>query len=230
MKLNIVCAITADPLIGTNTEAEAHLAQTATMEYEVEQQRGTWNKTHVKFFVTGDIDDFFEDRLNFMKRVFNIAFTEWDIEIPLVFTVAESEEDADIIIEFGTKAGDRYYADAGSVLAYAGYPDGGLKGYMKIFTDWDWNVKGSLNIITVIIHELGHLIGRPHSERRLWIDIMDPAINASNTELSDHDILGATTAYGAREYERPEHYVRLEMANRRQKERLREATPPPATS
>ena len=157
-----------------------------------------------------------------MIKVFNIAFTEWDIEIPLIFKRAESEEDADIVIEFGSRKNDPFYSGENGkyVLAYAGYPDTRLKGYMKIFTHWDWKVKGGYNIVTVIIHELGHLLGRPHSKRRMWKDVMDPAINESVTELSTHDIAGAVEEYGARQYKKDEHYDRLEKANRHQKNRL----------
>ena len=211
MKLNIVCAL----------KFRQEIDAVESIEYEIEKQRGTWNKTTIKWWAKGEPDELFQDRIGFMNRCFNIAFTEWDIEVPLVLIQAESEEDADIVMEFGLKANDRYYADAGNVLAYAGYPDGALKGYMKIFTDWDWNIKGSLNFISMIIHELGHLLGRPHSERRLWVDIMDPMINAKTTELSEHDVAGAVAAYGAREYAHPDHHDRLETANKRQKERLR---------
>ncbi len=222
-RLNIVCALS-----GEFRKSEADIS-TAIEQYNIENQHGTWNKTTLKWYIKGDIDELFEERTNFMKTCFNIAFTEWDIEIPLVLIQAESEDDADIVIEFGTRENDPYYSgEKGKyVLAYAGYPNGGLKGYMKIFTHWDWEVKGSTNIITVIIHELGHLLGRPHSERRVWKDIMDPIINAAITELSSHDVAGITAAYGAREYANDQRHNMLETANRRQKERLRGI---PATS
>jgi len=196
--LKIICAIKAVPVSNTDNKS----AEIITEEYELEKQHGSWNKDIIKWWIKGEPDEFFAERENFMRRVFNTAFTEWDIEIPLVFIQAKSEEDADIIIEWGTRQNDPYYSgDNGKyVLAYAGYPSGRLKGYMKIFTHWDWDVKGRLNIITVVIHELGHLIGRPHSIRKLWKDIMDPIINRLITELSDWDIAGAVAEYGAREY------------------------------
>ncbi len=218
-ELKIVCAIKASPIAADPVDG----SQQIDTEYQLEKQRGTWNKDLIKWWVKGELDEFFEDRFNFMKRVFNIAFTEWDIEIPLVFIQAESEEDADIIIEWGSRKNDRYYSgDNGLyVLAYAGYPYGVLKGYMKIFTHWDWDVKGNYNVLSMLIHELGHLIGRPHSVRKLWKDMMDPIINASLTELSDHDVAGAVAEYGAREYSHHHRHDMLEKANRRQKERLR---------
>lgn len=219
-KLNIVCALkTIRKEIGA--AKKLHL-DSVESEYEIENQHGIWNKGTLKWWVKGDVrDELFDNREQFMIRCFNIAFTEIDIEIPLVLLHAEDEEDADIIIEFGPRAGDPYYADNNAVLGYAGYPIGRLKGFMKIFTDWDWNTRGGYNIITLIIHELGHILGRPHSARRLWIDMMDPIINANITELSDHDIAGFVSGYGARVYSSPTGHDRLEQANKRQKERLR---------
>lgn len=219
-KINIVCAIKTfgNTLETINASENPDLQGLA--EYTPARQRGTWNKSDLKFFVKGEPDELFAERDAFIRRVFNVAATEWDIELDITITQVYDESLADIIIEFGLKANDRYYADAGNVLAYAGYPDGSLKGYMKIFTDWDWDVKGSLNFVSMVIHELGHILGRPHSERGLWQDIMDPAINSNVKELSDFDILGGTNAYGARVYSSDEAKDRLEKANRKQKERL----------
>lgn len=221
-QLNIVCAIKAKDFdSATDWDLET--------ENSIEDQHGIWNKGTLKWWVKGEVrDELFEQREQFMIRCLNIAFTEIDIEIPIVLIHAESEDDADIILEFGLRANDRYYSgDNGKfVLAYAGYPIGALKGYMKIFTDWNWETRGSYNIITVLIHELGHIMGRPHSERRQWVDMMDPIINAKVTELSDHDVAGLVMAYGARVYSGdPAHskadHDRLENTNRIQKERLR---------
>jgi len=223
-KLNIVCALrTVSPLIDKKSLSKD---VTATVEHTPANQRGTWNKGEIKFFVKGEPDELFQQREGFMRRAFNVAATEWDIELKLEFTQVYDEAEADIIIEWGLRANDRYYSNNSNVLAYAGYPDGSLKGYMKIFTDWEWDVKGSLNFVSMLIHELGHIIGRPHSERRLWKDIMDPAINSNTTELSDFDILGGTLAYGVRKYSTDKGHDRLEAANRRQKNRLKLETIP----
>jgi len=220
-KLKIICVIReAKAELGEKIDDKAAII---TEEYELEKQHGSWNKDIIKWWIISEVDEFFSEREYFMRRVFNTAFTEWDIEIPLIFIQAKSEADADIIIEWGTRQNDPYYSgDNGKyVLAYAGYPSGRLKGYMKIFTHWDWDVKGNLNIVTVIIHELGHLIGRPHSERKIWKDIMDPMINKLIVELSDWDIAGAVAEYGARIYKSDTGHDRLEKANRKGKIRLK---------
>jgi len=191
-------------------------------QYELEKQRGVWNKDKLKWWVKGQHKEeiFDESREVFLRKVFNLAFTEVDIEIPIIFIMADSEEDADIVIEFTKRKDAQYHSTNTNVLAYAGYADGALKGIMVIFTDWQWNVSGNLNIISVIIHELLHILGRPHSERKLWKDIMDPSINSKIRELSDWDIKGLTTAYGERVYSTDTGHDRLEKANRHQKERL----------
>jgi len=221
--MQIVCAVTKADLPAYQSETLQSPPETIlSTEYDLEKQRGTWNKNTIKWWVTNhQKEEIFEkSREVFLRRIFNIAFTEVDIEIPIKFIQAESEEDADIIIDFTKRKDAQYHSTNLYVLAYAGYADGPLKGIMAIFTDWQWNVTGNLNIITVIIHELLHLLGRPHSERKLWKDIMDPTINSRIRELSDWDILGLTTAYGTREYHHDTGHDRLEKANRHHKERL----------
>ncbi len=188
-----------------------------------ERQRGIWNQSVVTWWIKGDTrDDAFEDREAFLKRVFNIAFTEWDIEIPVIFVQAVFEEAADIIIEFGTRVDDPYYSDRPMVLAYAGFPDGSLRGYIKFITDWNWNAHGltGINILIVMEHELGHTIGLTHSLRKLGLDLLDPSYNRKILDASDYDIERAVGAYGPRIYEEPTHHDRLEKANSLSKERL----------
>lgn len=223
--MQVVCAVTRAeiPVMGvSNVPDKPPTTTILSTEYEIEKQRGVWNKNTLKWWVKGsEKEEMFENsREVFLRTVFNLAFTEVDIEIPIVFIMAESEADADIVITFMARKNSPYHRDNPHVLAYAGYEDGALKGVMVIFTDWDWILTGNLNIVTVIIHELLHIMGRPHSARRIWKDIMDPVINSRIKELSDHDILGLTTAYGERVYATETGHDRLEKANRHQKKRL----------
>ncbi len=223
--MQLVCTITKADLPGlpqSMLEEKPESDTVLSTEFTLERQRGTWNKDTIKWWVKHpNKEEIFNDsRKVFLRKVFNLAFTEVDIEIPIVFIQAQSEADADIVITFMARKDSPYHSDNSNVLAYAGYEDGALKGVMVIFTDWDWKVTGNLNIVTVIIHELLHIMGRPHSERRLWKDIMDPTINSKIKELSEWDILGLTTAYGIREYNTESGHDRLEKANRHQKARL----------
>ncbi|MHA2401559.1 MAG: matrixin family metalloprotease [Candidatus Kariarchaeaceae archaeon] len=191
---------------------------------EFPRQRGIWNKNVVTWWITGDVlDGEFSEREAFLRRCFNIAFTEWDLEIPVSFVQASSEDAADITIEFGSKVNDPHYKDSPAVLAYAGFPDGSLKGYIKFFTDWSWNAHGEhgYNIIIVAMHELGHTIGLSHSNKQIPEDLMAPIYSRHHTEASEYDIARATSAYGVRVYDHPSHHARLATAHTRSKERIR---------
>jgi len=214
--MKIICAFKKPP--------EGQDFDKVKLEEFPENQRGIWNQNIVTWFIKGDTrDNAFVDREAFLKRLINISWTEWDIEIPPVFIQAESEAEADVLIEFGARADDRYYKDSPTVLAYAGFPDGSLKGYMKIITDWNWNAHGQtgFNIIIVIIHELGHILGLPHSQRRLGKDMMDPWYNKNLLDISPFDVIRINDAYGVRVYDEPTHYERLEKANSLSKERIK---------
>lgn len=212
--VNIVCELHKDE---NSPEKFAHLIK-ETMHI----QHGVWNKNILRWRLLNGTNDIKKERD--LRYAINIAFTEWDIEIPIVFVEAEPEEEADITIDFRFRANDPYYKDSTTVLAYAGYPEGILKGVLVIFDDWDWNLHGlaGFNVIIVIIHELGHILGFPHYGR----GIMAPIYNRVVRELQQEDLQMAYEAYGERQYANTEQKKRLETANHRQKIRLIEAEIP----
>jgi len=213
-KLNVVCEFRAKDLESkTNFLVEA--IET------IRRQRGIWNRNRLTWKVKNWTEDF--EKKRDVRYALNAAFTEWDIEIPIVFEEERGDEEADITIDFHYKKDDPYYGDKpNGVLAYAGYPAGILRGVLVIFDDYDWNWhgQGGYNLIQVIIHEVGHILGLPHSTRGFRQDLMDPYYNAKLVELSGHDIEFAVASYGARVYSSPTGHDRLEKANRGAKERL----------
>jgi len=213
--LRVVCEYRADDLKSPTNFAMKAIVTTA-------RQRGIWNKNIIKWRINNWSEDFEKERD--LRYAFNVAFTEWDIEIPTIFIEAQIGEEADITIDFRLRKDDPYYSNNLNVLAYAGYPDGALKGIMVIFDDWNWNTHGGLgyNIINVIIHELGHILGFPHTTTQPYFEpnMMDPIYNETVRELARLDIENAVGAYGARQYDNQGQHDRLENANRRQKERL----------
>ena len=214
-KINVVCEFKAQDLESkTNFLIEAIES--------TRKQRGIWNRNRLTWRVENWTNDFEKERD--IRYALNIAFTEWDIELPIVFEEANDGEEADITIDFRYRKDDPYYSgDKGkNVIGYAGYPDARLRGVLVIFDDYDWNWhgQGGYNLIQVIIHEIGHILGFPHSTRGLKEDLMDPFYNAKLVELSGYDIEFAVASYGAREYSSPTGHERLEKVNRAQKERL----------
>ena len=212
-KLNVVCEFKAKDL-------ESKTIFLIEAVESIPRQRGIWNRDRLTWRVDNWTNDFEKERD--VRYALNIAFTEWDIELPIVFEEARDGEEADITIDFRHKRDDPLFGEDNNVLAYAGYPDGSLKGILVIFDDYDWNWhgQGGYNLIQVMIHELGHILGLQHSTRGLRKDVMDPYYNPRLAELSDNDRERAFLAYGQRIYEQPTHYTRLEKVNRAQKERL----------
>ncbi len=211
-KLNVVCEFKAKDLESkTNFLIEAIES--------IPRQRGVWNRDRLTWRVDNWTQDFEKERD--VRYALNIAFTEWDIELPIVFEEARDGE-ADITIDFRHKRDDPLFNEDNNVLAYAGYPDGSLKGILVVFDDYDWNWhgQGGYNLIQVMIHEIGHILGFPHSTRGFRKDLMDPYYNAQLVELSGYDIEFAVASYGARVYSSPTGHDRLEKANRGAKERL----------
>ena len=211
-KLNVVCEFRAKDLESkTNFLIEAIES--------IPRQRGVWNRDRLTWRVDNWTNDFEKERD--VRYALNIAFTEWDIELPIVFEEARNGE-ADITIDFRHKRDDPIYGEGNNVLAYAGYPDGSLRGILVIFDDYDWNWHGQdgYNLIQVMIHELGHILGLQHSTRGLRKEVMDPYYNPKLVELSDNDLERAFLVYGERVYSSPTGHDRLEKANRGAKERL----------
>ena len=216
MKLNVVCEFKAEDL-ESKTNFDISAIET------VRKQRGIWNRDRLTWRVLNWTNDFEKERD--IRYALNITFTEWDIELPIVFVEARDDEEADITIDFHYKKDDKYYSGTNSVIGYAGYPYGILRGVLVIFDDYDWNWhgQGGYNLIQVMIHEIGHILGFPHSTRGLREDVMDPYYNPRLVDLSSYDVEFAVASYGEREYTSPTGHDRLEKANRRQKERLIES-------
>jgi len=213
--MKVVCEYRAKD-VKSPTDFEMERVETAAI------QRGVWNKNIITWRINNWTQDFTKERD--LRYAFNIGFTEWDIEIPAIFIEAPLGEEADIVIDFRHRVDDPYYPDSPNVLAYAGYPDGALKGIMVFFDDFDWNTHGKsgYNVINVLIHELGHILGFPHTTTQPYREpnMMDPIYNANVNELMRLDVENAVGAYGARQYDNQSQHDRLENANRVQKKRL----------
>jgi len=151
-----------------------------------------------------------------------------------------------LTIDFKSSDEDDHFAQKPSVLAYAYFPgQGSVSGKVVFNNDYIWSMNGkpisgkdakakgwvdnandntsirTYNIITVLIHELGHSLGLRHdvSGNKNGNDVMD-AFYDGQLELSDRDIYRIRKKYPARIFSRWSHYARLKKAMKRIKSRF----------
>ncbi|KAJ0265893.1 Metalloendoproteinase 5-MMP [Hirschfeldia incana] len=142
-----------------------------------------------------------------VKQVFARAFTRWADVTPLNFTRSESIFKADIVIGFFTGDhgdGEPFDGPMGT-LAHASSPPTGM---FHLDGDEDWLISGEemnrrilpvtsvVDLESVAVHEIGHLLGLGHSS--VEDAIMYPAISGGHrkVELAKDDIEGIQHLYG----------------------------------
>jgi len=185
-----------------------------------------------------------------VRKALNLAMTTWDLEIDIVFKPSwynVPSFEGNLTIEFKDSKDDDLFRTSPSVLAYAYFPDqGSVSGKIVFNNDYIWTVNGrpisgyqakakgwvnpgtsdtssikTYNIITVLIHELGHSLGLRHDVTGAadGDDAMD-AFYDGNLNLSDRDVFRILLKYPARVYSRFSHYGRLKRWLARKKQRL----------
>nr|GLL49867.1 metalloendoproteinase 2-MMP-like [Ipomoea trifida] len=142
-----------------------------------------------------------------VKSVFTRAFERWSEVIPITFTQTEVYRSADIKIGFYT--GDHGDGEAfdGSMgtLAHAFSPP---SGHLHMDGDEDWVLDGNflnapasilsaVDMESVAVHEIGHLLGLGHSS--VEDSIMYPTLGSATrkVELAQDDIQGIQVLYGS---------------------------------
>jgi len=182
-----------------------------------------------------------------VRKALNLAMTTWDVEIDITFKPAWISEDvANITIDFKSPIEDSTFKDKPSILAYAYFPSqGSVSGKVVFNNDYIWSMDGkpitgkeaktrgwvtdandnsnlrTFNIITVLIHELGHSLGLRHdvSGAGEGRDVMDAFYDGA-VNLSERDILRILLKYPARVYSGFNHYGRLKKWLARKKASL----------
>jgi len=143
------------------------------------------------------------------------AFAVWNKVIPLNFTEVQAQAGADIQLGFhqgdhGDGSGNKFEG-AGGVLAHAFFPSSGVlhfdDGEQWAFEDAaKIRQGGHIDLLSVTIHELGHTLGLPHSDKEEAImypwyraPVVEANGNLKQFQLSRIDIEDIQNIYGPRE-------------------------------
>ncbi len=135
------------------------------------------------------------------------AFAVWAAVTPLTFTEVTGSADATFLIswEVGDHGCGSPFDGPGHVLAHAFFPPPinphpGLAGDLHFDDQESWatthngNGNGSIDLLSVAIHELGHALGLRHTN--IPDAIMYPTYNGNRRILSQDDIDGIQSIYG----------------------------------
>lgn len=164
-------------------------------EYAI--QGSMWNTTNLKYYIYNT-----SSHLTYLEREIAIqnAFNNWSNNSVLTFTQVNDPNNADLIIKWTTgDHGDGNPFDGpGFVLAHAFYPPpgGGIYAGNLHFDDTEnWSIGDSgIDLETVALHEIGHLLGIAHSSDTNAI--MYPYYNGIAHSLTADDCLAIWDIYG----------------------------------
>ena len=155
-----------------------------------------WKKTNLCYYIYNS-----SNHLTLQERVSAIqnAFQIWQSQCALTFTQVYTASQADIVVKWATRDhGDNSPFDGqGNVLAHGFFPPpagGFYSGHLHFDDDENWSVNGTgIDLETVAIHELGHVLGLDHST--CPDAIMYPYYIGVHRGLSMDDITAIKTLY-----------------------------------
>ncbi|XP_044490423.1 metalloendoproteinase 5-MMP-like [Mangifera indica] len=139
------------------------------------------------------------------KQIFANAFEKWSQVIPMTFTQSDDYTGADIRIGFfsGDHGDGEPFDGVLGTLAHAFSPPSGR---FHLDEDENWVISGdvtkatvssAVDLESVAVHEIGHLLGLGHSSDKNAI--MYPTISSGTrkVELASDDVVGIQSLYGS---------------------------------
>lgn len=137
-----------------------------------------------------------------VKSLFSRAFDRWSAVIPMTFNQTTSYSGADIKIGiFRGDHGDGTPFDGkGGVLGHAFAPPDGR---FHLDEDEEWAIDGrnlnatSFDMETVVMHEIGHVLGLAHSSVAAAVMYPTVPMGKKKVELDNDDIDGIQSLYGS---------------------------------
>ncbi|KAL5722480.1 hypothetical protein ACHQM5_005996 [Ranunculus cassubicifolius] len=158
----------------------------------------TWDRTALtyKFRSTVEVVD-----IQTLRYVISNAFSKWEAVTQFTFTEAQDGSSSDIEIGFHRLAHDDNAPFDGlgdgmrNTLAHA-YPP--TNGRFHYDADESWSTNPSPNEIdleSVAVHEIGHLLGLDHSEVREAVMFSGISPGVTKRDLASDDIQGIRTLY-----------------------------------
>lgn len=156
-----------------------------------------WNKYVLRYYIYNSSDHM---TANTRQYAIDHAFTTWSDNSNLRFIRLDSPDNADLIIKWvrGSHGDVEPFDGNGGILAHAFFPPpagGTYAGHLHFDDDESWSSDGTgIDLETVALHEIGHLLGIMHSNDPTAI--MYATYTVENRFLSSDDIAAIHALYG----------------------------------
>ena len=136
-----------------------------------------------------------------IRKSIRDGLNQWGSVTPLIFS--EVTSGGNIRIRFPTGTGDhgcgiwRFDGPSG-ILAHAFFPEDGRIHFDEAETWTDNNSPSGIDLASVAVHELGHILGLDHSSETLAV--MFAYYGGMRRSLHSDDIAGIQSLYGAAQW------------------------------